>query len=96
MLIDVPSDAHRILFRVQSFFTIEEPRACESEDSMTAAVTAEIAATNGGGKNLEVCERSDFARIMSFKRTAPQSAARFLRLTLCVFYRSFNSPDYPN
>ncbi len=27
MLIDVPSDAHLILFRVQSFFTIEEPRA---------------------------------------------------------------------
>jgi len=29
MLIDVPSHAHRILFRVQSFFTIEEPRAGE-------------------------------------------------------------------
>ena len=27
MLIDVPSHAHLILFRVQSFFTIEEPRA---------------------------------------------------------------------
>jgi hypothetical protein len=27
MLIDVPSHPHRILFRVQSFFTIEEPRA---------------------------------------------------------------------
>ena len=27
MLIDVPCDAHLILFRVQSFSTIEEPRA---------------------------------------------------------------------
>jgi hypothetical protein len=33
---------------------------------------------------------------MSFRRTALQSAARFLRLTLCVFYRSFNSPDCAN
>jgi len=39
MLIDVPSHADLILFRVQSFFTIEKPRAGESEDSMTAAVT---------------------------------------------------------
>jgi len=31
MLVDVPFHAHRILFRVQSFFTIEESRAGESK-----------------------------------------------------------------
>jgi hypothetical protein len=49
MLIDVPFHALLNLFRVQSFFTIEEPRAGRVEETKTAAVTRGNPPTNGPG-----------------------------------------------
>jgi hypothetical protein len=100
MLIDVPSHADRILFRVQSFFTIEELRAVIGShlirlpkeapndyfkySDLTAFACASgtashCTATKGvrlrGGKNLEVCEGSDFDRLQLDHRYSPSGAS---------------------